>query len=139
MSLSEVREFFRGRLESLGYREHDEPFIPEEIGANIVDEAFHLETGSITGGPANQRVHGFSYPITLRVYKTGYKNLNQAYDNSMEIADTILADLLAPGVRIGTVIKNITPETIQPLPLSVTNDNVIVLTFTFTIDLQLCF
>lgn len=139
MSLASVRPFFRTRLEGLGYTEHDQPFEPDEVGANIVDDAFHLETGSIAGAAANQMVHGFLYPITVRIYKVGYQNLNDAYDESMEIADTILADILQPSVRLSTVIKNITPESIQPLPLSSTNDNVIVLTLAFTAELQLCF
>lgn len=140
MSLASVRPFFRERLEALGYKEHNQPFEPEEIGANIVDDSFHLETGLITSGPANQALHAFSYPMTIRIYKTGYVNLNEAVDESMAIGDTVLNDLLQMSTRLSQeFIKDIILNSIQPTPLGPSNDNVIVLELNVTAELQLCF
>jgi hypothetical protein len=140
MSLSSVRPFFRDRLESLGFKEHDEPFQPGIIAANITDGSFHLETGFIASGPANQIVHSFTYPITVRIYRTGFSDILKAYDEVHEDADAILADLLNPSTRLGTVIKDIVPESIQPQALDInSNDNVIILELVFTAKLELCF
>ncbi len=139
MSLASVRPFFRARLEGLGFREHDQPFEPGQIGESIQDGAFHMETGVIVSTSANQIVHDFDYPITIRVYKKGYEDILAAYDEIHADADLILADLLDPMVRLGTIIKDIVPDTVQPLPLDETNDNVIVLEFVFTAKLELCF
>lgn len=140
MSLSQVRPFFRDRLESLGLSEHDQPFEPNEIGASITDDSFHIEIGAIASLPANQLVYNFSVPVTVRLYKTGYSNLNDAYDEILGLADTVLADFLQPSVRLaGTPIKDIVPNTVQPTPLAPSNDNVIILELAFTAELQLCF
>ena len=139
MSLSQVRPFFRDRLEALGFSEHNQPFEPNEIGANIVDESFHIEIGTIATGPANQRVHSFSVPVLVRIYKTGYSNINDAYDEVIGVGDAVLADFLQPSVRIADPIKNIVPNTIQPRPLAPSNDNIIILELAFTAELELCF
>lgn len=139
MSLAAVRVFFRERMEGLGYTEHDQPFQPTVLAENIQDGSFHMETGVISSGPANQIVHDFEFPITIRVYKKGFADVLSAYDKIHEEADTILADLLDPLVRIGTIIKDIVPDTVQPLPLDETNDNVIVLELVFTARLELCY
>lgn len=141
MGLADVRPFFRERLEGLGYTEHNQPFEPDEVGANIVDGAFHIETGTISTGPANQRSHTFDYPLTIRIYKTGYSDILEAYDAALEGADTILADLLQPSVRLGNVvgIKDIIPNSVQPTALNATNDNVVVVVMVVTARLELCF
>lgn len=141
MGLANVRPFFRERLEGLGYTEHDQPFEPTEIGANIVDGAFHMETGTISSGPANQRSRTFEYPLTIRVYKAGYSDILEAVDAALEEADTILNDLLQPSVRLGNAvgIKDIVPNSVQPTALDATNDNVVVIVMVLTARLELCF
>lgn len=140
MGLAEVLPFIRGRMSDLGYTEHNQPFEPDEIGGNIVDNAFHVEAGSVSASEANQLAHSFIFPFTVRIYKVGYSDILSAYDAVFEDADKVLADLLEPSVRLGqSFIKNITPSSIQPTALSVTNDNVIVLNLTFTARLELCY
>jgi len=139
MSFLAVRVLFRERMEGLGYTEHDEPFQPNQIGENIQDMAFHIETGLIVSAAANQKVHDFLMPVTLRVYKKAYQDVLLAYDEIHIDADTILADILDPSVRIGSIVKDVIPETIQPLPLGDTNDNVIILELVFTAKLELCY
>lgn len=135
----EVRTFFRTRLEGLGYREHDQPFQVTQIGENIQDNSFHMETGLITSAEANQAIHSFLYPITIRIYRKAYQDVLSAYDDVHEEMDSILTDILEPSVRIGTVIKDIVPDSIQPLPLDDTNDNVIIIELNFTAKLELCY
>ena len=139
MSLATVRPFFRERLEGLGFSEHDQPFQPNQIGETIVNDSFHMETGSIISSAANQVVHSFEFPITVRIYKKGYVNLLEAYDDIHETADEVLSDLLEPSVRIGTDIKDIVPESIDILPIDDSNDNILYLELVFTAKLELCY
>ena len=140
MSLAAIRPFFRERLEALGYEEHDQPFEPNEIGANIVDGSFHLEVGVVSSFAANQRDHEFSFPITIRVYRTEYSCLNEGYDAIFGEADTVLDGLLVPSVRLNSgLLRDIVPNSVQVRALDSTNDNVIVLELAFTARLLLCF
>ncbi len=139
MSFTAVRTLFRERLEGLGFEEHDQPFQPNQIGETIVDDSFHMETGSITSDSANQRVHSFDFPILIRIYKKGYSNLLDAYDQVHATADSVLADLLNPDVRLGTEIKDIVPNSIDLLPMAESNDDIIILELGFTARLELCY
>lgn len=136
MSFIEVRTVFRERLEALGYEEHDQPFDPNAIGNTIIDGSFHMQTGFVASGPANQQVHSFNFPIVIRVYRRGHLDVLTAYDNAHVEAETILADILDPSVRIGGTIKDIVPDSIEIQPLDASNDNIIVIEFSFTARLE---
>lgn len=139
MSLSDVRPFFRERLEALGFREHEKPFLTNEIAANIADRSFHIETGLISSAAANQIVHEFDYPLTVRIYRVGYSNTINVYDSAINDADSILEDFLDPTVRIGTLVKDIVPNTISLEVYDASNVDTIILEMNFTAKLQLCF
>lgn len=139
MSFAYVRTLFRERLEGLGFEEHIEPFQPNQIGETIVDNSFHLETGSILGSVANQIVHPFDFPITVRIYRRGFVDLLEAYDELHVTADEVLTDLLLPSVRIGDPVKDIISESIDIVPIDDSNDNIMVLELVFTAKLELCY
>ena len=140
MSLFGVRSLFRERLEGLGFEEHDQPFQPNQIGETVVDGSFHLSTGTITTGPANQRSHSFSFPINVKVYKRGFVDLLEAYDDIHQTADAVLADLLSPTVRLGSPgILDIVPDSIEIQPIDETNDNIMYVELSFTAKLELCY
>jgi hypothetical protein len=141
MGLTDVRTLFRDQLEGLGYEEHPEPFQPNQIAETLVDRSFHLETGSIISGPANQTVHSFEFPITVRVYSKGYENLLEAYDELHQTADDILANILNQNVRLvqSPNIKDIVPESVEIEPMAESNDDILVLVLAFTAKLELCY
>lgn len=139
MALSSVRTLFRQRLEGLGYREHRDAFNFENIGANILDDSFHLETGSVASFAANQLAHDFEYGITVRIFKRGYSDPATLLDEIDQIAQDVYSDILAPGIRLGTEIKDIVPNSYQPLPYDASNDNSIILEMSFTARVLLCF
>lgn len=139
MALSAVRTLFRERLEGLGFTEHDQPFQPNQIGETIIDDSFHMETGTISSSFANQIVHSFDFPIIIRVYKRGFVDLLTAYDDIHQTADDIYNDLLHPDIRIGTDIKDIVPDTMDIVPVDASNDNILVLELVFTARLELCY
>ena len=139
MSLTVVRPFLRDRMEALGFDEHRDAFNTDNIASTIMDNTFHMETGTISSEAANQIDHDFDYPIVLRVFKKGFRNTVEAYDAIDQTAQDILEDLLDPEVRLGTAIKDIVPDTILSVELDSTNDNIIVLEMSFTFKLIQCF
>ena len=139
MSLAFVRPFFRERLEALGYEEHDKPFLPNVLPANTADKSFHLETGVITSSFANQIVHSFEFPLTVRIYRVGYSETLAVMDEAHADAQAILTDFLDPAVRLGTMIKDIIPNSISFELFDATNVDTIVVEINFTAKLEFCF
>ncbi len=103
-----------------------------------MDNSYHLESGTVDY-VLNSLVFETSYPITVRVFKKGYRDTITMYDNIDAIADTILAAFLVPSVRLGTVIKNVQIVNSATGPVDITNDNAIILELAFTARLELCF
>lgn len=138
MSLSAVRPYFRNILDGLGFREHQEAFTFENIGSNILDNSYHLESGEV-GYLLNNLVFETQYPITVRVFKKGFRDTITMYDDIDGTADTILAAVLDTDARLGTTIKNVEVLSSNSTPLDSTNDNAIILELVFTARLELCF
>ena len=137
--IASVRPFFRDRLENLGYEEHLDAVDFNNVASKVLDDTFQLETNSITGEPANQLDHNFDYGLTLRVFKSGFRDPVSAYDEVDGIIDNIYGDLLSPSVRLGTNIKDIVPISVDKIPLSGSDDNDIILEFNFIVRLIMCF
>lgn len=126
---------------SLGYTEWTDGFNTENIPASIINESYHIETGTIIGGPANQRAHQFQFPVIMKVFLRGYNDPASAIDDALLRGDDILASVLAPTNRIAQAedIKDISPGTISIEPLDATNDNSVVLTIEFNFNIYDCF
>jgi len=131
MSLVSVRPYFRARLDSLNYVEWTDGFNIENIPQTILNNSYHLAIETIDSGPANQLHHEFTFPVTLRVFLRGYRDPAAAIDDAISQAETILAEVLSPSNRLGTEIKDVTPESIDVRALADSNDNDIVLEMVF--------
>lgn len=137
--ISSVRPFFRTRLEGLGYTEHVDAVDFSNIPKTLLDDSFQMETNNITSGPANQLAHDFDYGIVIRVFKRGFGNPVEAYDEADQTIETILSDILNVSNRLGSEIKDIVPVSIDKIPLSASVDNDIILEFSFVVKLLMCF
>lgn len=135
MSLSAVRSYFRDRLDGLGFTEWTDGFNVANIPQTISDETYHLETGFIDSGTANQLTHRFDYSITVRVFFDGFNNPAAAIDRAIASSETILADVLDPANRLGLDIKDISPESITVAPRDESNDNDVILIMEFNADI----
>ena len=133
MSLAAVRPFFRTRLNSLGFREHTDAFDDQNRAQNKLDKMYRIDSGPALGSEANQSIHTFDYDVSLVITLKGVGAKNvELRDRADTIAETILADVLSPSVRMGTDIKNITPGTIAVTEYSASDDNDLILTMGFT-------
>lgn len=139
MSFSSVLPAFRVELDLLGLTEWTDAFNVENIPQTILDRSYHLEIGGITGNNANQTVHGFNFPVTVRVFLRGYQDTSQTRDEAMSLLDSILAELLKPAFRLGQVLKDVKPVSIDLSSLDGTNDNDMILTMVFSADLLCAF
>lgn len=139
MSLTLIRPLFRSRLKALGYKEHVDGFNFDNIASTILDDSFHLSSGEITTAQANQITYDFDYPLTVRLFKRGFRKPGDALDTMDQVASTIYADVLQASVRLGDTIKDIEPNGYLVEPLAGSNDNGVILVMQFTCKLILCF
>lgn len=140
MGLADVIPYFRERLNILGFSEWPQPFSFDNIPNNIIDNSYNIVVGSISGGPANHQAFTFEIPTTVRVLKKGFREPLKSRDKSLETADKIYGDLLAAQNRLNaTGIKDVRPTNSQPVQLSETQDNIIILEMNFTTIVISCF
>lgn len=133
MTLGGLRDFFRTRLDGLGYSEWTDGFNVENIPSTLLDKSYHLAVGSIKGFVANQLHHQFEYPLTVSVAFKGFLNPSEAIDLSLDAAQEILEDILDPAQRLQTDgLKDIRPLGIDVRPLAESNDNTVVVEIKFT-------
>jgi hypothetical protein len=132
MSLTDVRTYFRTRMDSLNYEEWPDGFNFQNIPQTIINGAYHLETGEISSGPANQMVHRFLYPVLVRVFLRGYADPASAIDDAISQSETILADVLKASNRLSDIIQDVVPNTVSIVPLDPSNDNDLILEMDFT-------
>jgi len=137
--ISGVRQFFRDRMDVLGFREHETAFNFEDLASSILDGSYHISSGTTLGSPVNQKSISLDYQIDLRIFKRGYRNTNEALDDLDQVAEDILKDILPSAVRNTTGIKDIQLESIDRFPLSDSNDNAMYLEMNFTVKLVECF
>jgi hypothetical protein len=132
MSLSAVRPFFRARLNALGFREHSDGFDDLNREQSRLDRLYRIQSGPVSGSPANQSIHEFEFDIELVITLSGRRNNVELIDRAFTVAEEVLEDVLQESVRIGTAIKDIVPGTVSVTPYSGTDDNDLILTMGFS-------
>ncbi len=138
MTLGEVRAFFSAQLEGLGLKEWKDGFNRDNIPANVLDKMFHVEQGNFASGPADNNLHTFAVPVTVRVFFKGYRDPWSTKDAAFNSASDILNAILRPSVRLMQVneLKDVRPVSVQALPLAASNDNSLILELVFTVILN---
>lgn len=132
MGLSNVRPYFRTRMNSLGYSEFKDGFASDAIPNTILNKAYHIDNQE----PAivvEKGVHtvDISMPVKVRIYFKGGREASTAIDNSWTQAQTILCDLIKPSNANTANIKTINLVSISSLPLSDSNNNDVILEMDF--------
>ena len=136
MAISSVRPYFRARMKALNFKEHKDGFNFNNVPSTLQDKTFHIDSGDLTIGSANQLTHEIDYKVTVRVYKRGFRDPNAALDAVDQTTETILTEILKPSNRLGTDIKDVVPDAIRKVPLDNSNDNAIILEMDFTAKLE---
>lgn len=132
MSLTLVRPYFRTRLNALGYEEWPDGFDYEQIPETVIDESYHLTVGPISLVNTTHTVNEFSYPILLRVYLKGFRDPAAAIDDAVERGEAIICDVTKITNATQQGIKDVVFGSFEPVPKASTNDNIVLMDFSFT-------
>lgn len=124
MKFGALVHFVSEKLVALKYKQWETPFSHDNIPSNIINKSFHITMGAATGKPANQHVHSFSVPITLRLFFDGFKSPVSGMQTALDDMDAVLGAVLSPAVRLsGSGLADIRPVSVQPFPLSTSNEH----------------
>lgn len=133
MSLSEVRPYFRARMNSLGYKEWEDAFNYQNIPDTIVDGSYHIEANNISATSFNQTGLDLNHTVTVRLFIKGFRTPKDAIDSAMIKLDAIYRDILKPANRLGTggELRNVLLQDTSLDQINSTNDNAVLVTMTF--------
>jgi len=133
MSLRGVRSYFRERGEALSLREWKDGFAFDNIPANIVDRAFHIESGLAVGVKQNQTDQEFNFTTTVRIFVKGFRNPASGIDSAIGLAEDYIKECVSAPNRLTQTsgIKNVVFESASFDADSASNDNLIVASLTF--------
>lgn len=132
MSLTEVRPYFRTRLDALGYEEWTDGFDFEQVPETILDRSYHLTVGSMSLINSDHTVINMSYPILVRIYLKGFRDPAEAIDDAIEAGEAIICDITSVTNGMQQGIKDVTFNSFDILPKNANNDNIALLDFSFT-------
>lgn len=123
--VSDVRSYFRARLNSLGLKEWDSPF-EEQAPENIIDRSYHVILGEMASIKNNQRDLELNVPVAIDVMIKGYRKNIEGYDKAVTLFDSILLEILAAANRLTQPsIKNILISSAGLERFATSNDNTI--------------
>lgn len=131
MGIANVRQYFRDRMDAIGYVEWTDGFNVENIPSTVLDQSYHVESGQISATTANHQPHRFDCPIVLRVFFKGFNDPIRAIDDAYGYAEDILAEVLLPSNRLSNDIHDVQPVSIAVNPLTQQNDNSVILEINF--------
>lgn len=131
--ISGVLTYARARMKSLGFKEHDDAFNPDNIARTERDTTYHLELGEFARDGEKQDNSHILVPFIVRLYKSIERDTNAARDAALVNADNIIDDFTAASNRLNDaniktcVFDNGTIET-----LADENDNAMIVKLGFT-------
>jgi hypothetical protein len=134
VSWTAVRPYFDTILESAGFAEWADGFATDNIPANILDRAYHVQIGPITGTGQNQSTQETEATVTIRMFFKGFVDSQLAVDTAIEMSETVMKDCVNPATRTTTAgIKNVIFNETNIDPIDASNDNAVVVTSSFTV------
>lgn len=140
MSLTAVRPYFRARLNSLGYKEWDDAFYAENIPENIIDKAYHIDANEINRTSFSQTDLQLEHVVVTRLFYKGFFTPKDALDKTMERLDAILKEVLKPSNRLtgASGLRNVDLQGVTIEPLADSNNNTLLVTLTWNVQVNLC-
>lgn len=135
MAWSDVRPFFKSKLDGLGYTEWPEGFFTaENLPDTVVDKAYHVIVNDISGDRQNQCDQESTLAVEMSTLHKGYRYPAEAIDAAVAGSEEIMSALVAPLARTMTTgILNVVFNKANIAPIDNTNDNTVVVTHSYSV------
>lgn len=134
MSFTDIRPYFRTRLDAISLQEHKDGFNFENLPRTRFNRFYHIGHGTTVSELTNQSVVGSSSEVIIRVFLKGFRVPADAIDAGFDLADDIIKAVSITTDRLCTgSIRNVAPAGIEIEPLSDSNDNSAILIMSFNV------
>lgn len=138
MAWTDVKPFFHEIMEAKQFTLWGDGFAEDNIPANILDHAYHLKIGRISGTTANQYDVESRMPVTISLFVKGYGDPETAIDSAIAETEMIVTEIMRPSNRTNTDgIHNISFIGIDISPLAASNDNAVLASLEFDVRVVL--
>lgn len=132
MSLTNVMPYFRTHLNALGYKEWKDALNYDNIPKSIRNKSYHIEVNPTTGVVLNQHVQEMNSNVSIRLFVKGFRNTTDRLETGLLYVEGIIKRLCDPDNRVTGIIKNVYFNSMNIVPLDVTNDNSFIFEINFT-------
>lgn len=134
MSWSLARTYFDNILVAKGYEEWPDGFAIDNIPSNRLDKAYHISIRQFRGIRQNQSDQESEVQVEVRTFYKGYNNPKQAIDDSIYEAESLMKECVKLSNRTQTPgILNVVFNEAAVDPVAATNDNVVMVTQSYTV------
>lgn len=138
-SLSVIKPYFRDRMNSLGLNEHRDQFSFANIPGTNLDFTYHIELGQMSRVAVDQLVYTLQGPVIVRIFQRGYNDTVQTHEDLISRIDEVLGAVLLPEDKLAADLFNILPGIIGIEEIAADNDNFMVASIEFTVEIKLCY
>lgn len=137
MSLTAIKPWFRERLETLDFEEHVDGFNTDNLGEIDLDRAFHIRPITVTGGAINHTDQRTETDVEVKVFFKGGVNADEAIDEAIIGVEQIVKECCNIKNRTSDGLLNVIFQRAEIEPRSLDNDNSVLVTFDFTVQVLL--
>lgn len=134
--LNLAENYIAAAAESQKLKRWDDPNA-ENVPATKLDGSYHIRVGDFIAGTKSHSTLPITVEITLRFWKSGYKDPEKGRRDAISLAEDIVKVALKYKNYIGNDVKSVILNSIRPEAMRQDNDNVTVVEISFTIGLQL--
>lgn len=133
MSLTGLRSYYNARCKALDLREHEGSFNTDNIASTIIDNSFFVEFSAVSPVKQNQLALELSAPVTVHLFKKGYRDEKQGVDDSISLGENLIKEVLKSTNRLGSSAPvNIQFNGLTYQAFGASNDNLIETIIDFT-------
>lgn len=133
MSLTDVRSYFRSRMDALKYKEWKDGFDFANIPSTILDKSYHIDANEGLVDELGNLDVSLNVTTRIRVFTKGYRNISEGIDLTIERIEEIVRGIMDPVERLngdcGLKTTDFSGFRIEPIALD--NNNITVATLDF--------
>lgn len=133
--ISGIREYIDDRVKEIDsdFSEWEDGFNMENIPSTLMDKSFFVEYG-ISSVADDKTLIIDTIEVTLRLFFKGFRNVKDALDNSMDLADNIRINILGKGNIANSDYLTAQNTGMVASQINESNDNSLVVEMTFNFE-----
>ena len=134
MSTSQVRTYFNARIQEVdsNLKAWDDAFNIDNVPESLVDTYYHVQYDNIAVSTNNDISIEDSVSVTVTIWKKGFRDVVEAYDQINDLGLCIRLNCLQPAkIALTDNIRQVESSSVLSEPIEGSNDNIVKLSLVF--------